>query len=110
METCSIACNDHTQCVWMQFTTSSNKCELFENGCVGVTDPIAGEVSSYRPYDFVQPSVTKNACTHRGAFARVSSTVTKCSDFGTDFSSCLGDSECIFVPPTQVSVPSSDTT
>ena len=80
-------------------TSEEGKCILYSSMC---SEPVKDAnfdtyMSSYK----TNPSVTPSVCTHKqelSVFYENRANVKKCSDYKTNKSTCLADSNCVFNP------------
>jgi hypothetical protein len=79
---------------------------LFKAGC---TLSAATGISAFRTSDYEEPIIDLNVCTTTESVRRTPTTVTKCTDFGADVTSCFYDSDCHFNPNPAIPVANDDT-
>ena len=68
------------------------------------------DTTSYRPFDFVDPDLTINTCTHIEKWGRDTGVMAKCSGFANGVTNCFADTDCHFNPTAPILVANSGTT
>jgi hypothetical protein len=88
---CNDLCNTNPTCQWFHWEIDH---------CSGATTFCTGDKAwtgnSYRPTNFVEPSLTVDACTHKEWSSKDTAKVTLCPTF-TAIADCKADANCDWI-------------